>query len=460
MTRFSHDVRWILDLSDELERTAIAREIAREIREEEPQVIGVYGWWGAGKSYLLSQVIKHLLESNENEQVQMIVGVFEAWKYEMKGDLPVGLIRAFMDIEKGFKNESLFTNPETYKSIGKGLLELLAIAGPLLGPTGAVVGVAGEMIKAGITNVQDYKEAVADSGKEAQVDQIDRKIKELIQQIIRAAKRQESEPNPRLVMFIDDLDRCSPRNMVRMFEWLKVHLSVEHCTYVMALDNVAAAQAIVGQYRDYLGSEHEVGYGFRYLEKLVDTEYELALPERAELMALRQVCREDKYERVSEYTRAQTKIGDFPGVEYMDRLLKFRSLRIPRTMLKIVDRYRRILDLLRSSRPAAIALRNDLGGLSYPFWTLFLIAMYYRLDPHHMDDFVRGRGLLYGLMSGRDASDEEKWPGGEASPEYEFCHFAREFHELAGTSVPIPRPDNLQRLAALIREKTLPEANS
>jgi hypothetical protein len=137
----------------------------------------------------------------------------------------------------------------------------------------------------------------------------------------------------------------------------------------------------------------------------------------------------------------------------MEKLLRLRSLRIPRTMLKIVSKYRHTLEILLSGKAPATALRNDLG-LPYPFWTLFLVAMYYRLDPSDVDDFVRGRGILHQLMANEQASDY-KWPEKETSAEYEFCLFARAFGKLAGTSVPIPQSDKLQRLAAIIRENTL-----
>ena len=120
----------------------------------------------------------------------------------------------------------------------------------------------------------------------------------------------------------------------------------------------------------------------------------------------------------------------------MDRLLGLRSLRIPRTMLKIVSKYKRTLEILLGSEQPVTTFRNELG-LSYPFWTLFLVAMYYRLDPDDMDDFVRGRGIIYELMNGHEGVPDDKWPTDDTSPEYEFCFFAREFHRLAGTSMPI-----------------------
>jgi hypothetical protein len=81
--------------------------------------------------------------------------------------------------------------------------------------------------------------------------------------------------------------------------------------------------------------------------------------------------------------------------------------------------------------------------------------MYYRLDPGDVDDFVRGRGVIYELMNQHEDVPSDKWPEDETSPEYEFCLFAREFNLLAGTSMPIPQPGKLQRLAAIIRENTL-----
>ena len=67
--RYDHDVEQIDNLHDELERSHIASAIASELKSDNrARVIGIYGWWGSGKSYLLSQTIKLLFDDNLDTQ--------------------------------------------------------------------------------------------------------------------------------------------------------------------------------------------------------------------------------------------------------------------------------------------------------------------------------------------------------------------------------------------------------
>lgn len=220
-----------------------------------------------------------------------------------------------------------------------------------------------------------------------------------------------------------------------MFEWLKVHMLVEGCTYVLALDHIAAARAIVGRYREYLGEGQDLAYRLRYLEKLIEVEYELGIARDVEQMAIRQVHYPHKvpYRRVSEMAQ-QLRGGDCPGVQHIDQLLALRSLLVPRTMLKIVNRFKPVMEFLREH-----PLANQLPE-SYPFWVLFLIAMYYRLNPDHRDDFVRGRGTIHELMKNPGSVQSDKCGTG---PFREFCQYADRFGASAGSSLQILRVDYL-----------------
>ncbi|MEM4204764.1 MAG: hypothetical protein QXS54_11900, partial [Candidatus Methanomethylicaceae archaeon] len=225
---------------------------------------------------------------------------------------------------------------------------------------------------------------------------------------------------------------------------------VEGCIYVLALDNIAAARAIVGRYKEYLGEERDLAYGFRYLEKLVESEYELGIAPNVELMALRQVFGPSTtYKRVSEMARELCG-GDFPGVRSIDELLELRSLLVPRTMLKIVYKFRRTMEVLQS----VDFLRNQLPS-SYPFWTLLLIAMYYRLDPDHLDEFIRGRGIIHDLIKSPGSIPSDRWG---SWPLREFCQYAGRFGASTGTSMQLPQTEHLFRLASVIRENSFEQS--
>lgn len=453
--RYSHNLREIYSLKDGLKRDAIARKIAQEIRGgRTAQVIGVYGRWGSGKSYLLSQTISRLLEGNAREKLQIIACTYSPWQYEMEGDLAPGLIEALSKVEQEFPSSMSPHNPplcvqgeesEGYKQIARSMLDLVLSVAPVLTPSSALASAVGLAAKTVVKSVDDYHQELLARRQRPSIEALGKKMQELVDAILDAAYEADTEKTYRLVIFIDDLDRCCPENMVRMFEWLKVHLLAEGCVYVLALDHVAAARAIVGRYKEYLGEGRDLDYGFRYLEKLVDSEYELGMAPRAEQMALEQVYSGRRYEHLSEAAR-QLCGGDFPGIRNMDDLLALRSLRNPRTMLKIANKFGRALETILSD--AAAELRTQLPS-SYPFWILLLTAMYYKLEPDEMAEFVRGRGEIYELLRNPTAVDSSHWGDG---PLREFCQYASHFGSVAGTSMQLPSPAMMHQLAAIVRE--------
>jgi hypothetical protein len=253
---------------------------------------------------------------------------------------------------------------------------------------------------------------------------------------------------------IDDLDRCSPQHMVSMFEWLKVHLAVNGVTYVLALDHVAAARAIVGAYAKYLGKDEDLAYGFRYLEKLVEWEYELEDVTRVERMAIEEIYSDDPYARMHSVGAIARAIvgGDFPGIGHIEQLIELRTLRVPRTMLKIVRRFQDTMSAIQSS-PEGFKGRLP---ASYPFWTLFLISINYRLDPETLAAFVDGRSKLYQLLAGKsspaEASGKESASEWQTGPKLEVWQFAETLKRTGGASLSVPSVEILQALAAVIRE--------
>jgi hypothetical protein len=444
--KFDHSIDDIDGLEDDLHRNNIVDSLVADIRgKNRPKVIGIYGWWGAGKSYLLSLAIKLLLESNRNNKQQVIIITYNPWQYEMEGDLARGLIKTLSDVDTKFtgKNPN-FDQEKRFKKVALEILGYLSKISKLIPVYGEIISGLAEPTVNSAKEIINY--SIATQPETTEADKIQIRIQELVNAILDSAYKVDGTKDYRLVVFIDDLDRCSPENMVRLLEWLKVHLSVEGCTYVIALDHIAAARAIVGQYKKYLASDVDLAYGLRYLEKLVETEYELGTANFAEKMALRQIDRNSHFTKTSQMA-VKLSGGDFPGVNSIDELMKLRSLLNPRTMLKIAYKFKRAMDVL--DKPESVDLRTQLPS-SYPFWVIILVAMYYSVDPSVLDDFVRGKGNIYQLIKNPGSISSEDWGTG---PVREFCQFA---DRLSATSSSLQLPTNeiLFKLMSVIRENS------
>lgn len=438
----SEDLEQWKDVKDYLDRSPIAKSIAAEIRQPHPpQIIGVYGWWGAGKTHVLCQTIRELQNTNEQSSTPVIFCTFRAWRYEMEGNLAPGLIRAIADSERHLPDlEIPRDKKEESLKAAKTLLGLISELSIPSSPASQVVAIGA---KAGLHVVDAaIEQNTASTALVSTVDEIEKEIEKLVDTILEAARESDTKKRQfRLAVFIDDLDRCSPMNMVRMFEWLKVHLRVRNCVYIMGLDHIAAARAIVGHYREYLSKDDDLAYGLRYLEKLVDSEYVLDAAPSVETMALRHIYDSKIKGTLGQYTHDK-RGGYFTGEKEMSDLLRLHSLHPPRTMLKIVRKFERVVS--RLEQEDAKPLRDKLSD-AYPFWALFLIAMYYRLDPNYMRDFIKGSGVFYDALKGNPTQDSFKEPS-VMSEFYEFVIGLR----TTSKGLALPDPTALQQLAAVI----------
>lgn len=497
---FSHKIEDIdrvsADSADYLHRTPLATKIARELRQTASQrrgdnaggVVGVYGRWGAGKSYLMSQVIQQLLLDNKlDEKTQIVVCAFSPWRYEMESTLAQGLIQTLRTIHNQFpgrnpwtpelidKHKQLRDLIEKYKQAAGVLfvsMAIISVARTFLDPVGSIASLARSSSLSSASDVWRRNRSTPEEQQAQLFDKVDdlkKQMTMLVQQILEAAKKADETAHRTatkggakdskdwtLVMFIDDLDRCSPDNMVHLFEWLKVHLLVDNITYVLALDHTAAARAIVGHYKEYLGENKDLDYGFRYLEKLVDTEYELELGRDVENMALSQVFipapGQSLPPKLSELARLMAK-GDFPGIVFIDELASLRSLRIPRTMLKIVYKFSRALQTIEANTKEAAELRSRLPS-SYPFWLILICAMYYRLDPDDVAEFTKHQGKIYEALTQENAQPDKNWHEG---PQRDFFGFAQ---GLRRANLALPSSETLLELARVIRENTTDSDNT
>ena len=271
----------------------------------------------------------------------------------------------------------------------------------------------------------------------------------LIGQLRNAAGKSEGRPpeDYRVVVVIDDLDRCAPDLMVDMLNWLKVHLSVDQCSYLLALDHGAAARAIVGRYREYLG-DADVAYGLRYLEKIVDYEVELGRSDLVERMAVKAVT--DNATSVEEIVQQALKRQGVRSEE-IRKLMQLPTLQSPRTMLKVVTRFREALAVVQEQQQERLSGRSDGPQLptDYPFWLLLLVAMYYRLASEHIEAFCDGRTPL-----AEAATTAGQVVGRIPQPIREFDYFIASLLSESDAPSQVPSGTSLTELYSAVRQLT------
>ena len=223
----------------------------------------VSGDWGAGKTSLL-QAIRSRLASD----IKPAAVWFDAWHHEGQVALLPALVRRIWestpDSYRGTANAiSLFG--KVWRCAALATLR----AAPLLAQF-TPVPFLGEFIKA-----LKPKDLLSD------VEKIEDNLAPPEDEVIKLRKYfvemiQGAWPRVRPIIFIDDLDRCSPEGSVALLDAIRMIVTGRDdlsCQFIVALDRRVMSQAISNKFAGIKGYD-----GNRYLEKIFPFEFRVPPP--------------------------------------------------------------------------------------------------------------------------------------------------------------------------------------
>ena len=342
-------------------------------------LVGVFGHWGSGKTHALNLIGEALVNRSTTER-PCFACAFRAWEYEAETNLASAFIRCLVS-EQNYPWDQrapvfnrVLPSGATIRQAAWKFADFILRLGKSSGVPG--LGTVSEIGQA----LLDLRETDQALPPEPVADQVRRAMQDLITKLV--------PEGGRLYVLVDDLDRCSPPNIVKLFEWFKNHLDTTPCTYVIGLDHRIAAKAIVGHYRDYmaLSRQESLDYGYRYLDKLFETEFEILPSPMAEKMVLRRLDMDAR--SIPDWTR-KTVGRDFGGEPEMRSLLSVSALWLPRVLLRTLSTFRMSLAaLVRQNDTDRSLFSNDLPS-SFPFWLFLLSALHHLFPPDHVETFVR-----------------------------------------------------------------------
>ncbi|MBB5019928.1 hypothetical protein HNQ59_003236 [Chitinivorax tropicus] len=274
-------------LDDKLDRKPLVKAIAEQIAHcTPPMVLGVHGDWGAGKTSMLKQIRRYLTgehdtgkdQRNDTEKVAIydehIVTVwFEAWRYQHE---PVPVVALLQAMRRALSTPDKMG--AQIKKIGeiafRGVLNQIHDAAKTIKLEGLVPNA--EKIQA--LGVAWEKEHLAER---LPPDLVRDMLSDALSKLL--PKKSNKLPSPRLVVFIDDLDRCSPESAFRLLEGLKIYLSLPNCVFVLGMNQqVIAANLDKSLQHDTGVTDSARIRGEAYLEKLCTNIWRLPLPRNRE----------------------------------------------------------------------------------------------------------------------------------------------------------------------------------
>ncbi len=216
-----------------------------------PITIGIYGAWGSGKSSFMMQLRKRLVGGSKHSRGKIPTIWFEAWKYDRTQDVRSALIYQILNGIYASANEDTKTKilnaTKKWAQISLSLVKQMKLSPTIVG-TG---GISFPTLKEIQDDVADWKRF------QTAVDKFSFEFDAAVKAYLK------EYGSKRLVIFIDDLDRCLPENVIIILEALKLFLTVSSCVFVIGIDRSVAEKAIQIHYGIKPGIDRE------YLDKII-----------------------------------------------------------------------------------------------------------------------------------------------------------------------------------------------
>lgn len=274
-------------LDDKLDWDSELKRLSERIQRcPAPHVLGIHGDWGSGKTSFMRQLQWRLGgepprkdgsvtwpvgfgPSPEQKKLRKTIATiwFDAWRYQNE---PVPVVALLQEMRR--QMAGLPAVVEKFKKFGTIALRYTLDS---LVDVGKAIGVEGLPSAEKIEKLGERweKEHHAES---LPTDSIRGHLHETIKCLLPDAE------TARVVVFIDDLDRCNPKTAFRLLEGLKIYLSIPNCVFVLGMNERILIDAIreeVSAPKDTSIDELKLRAS-HYLEKICTDIHRLPLPSK------------------------------------------------------------------------------------------------------------------------------------------------------------------------------------
>lgn len=241
--------------SDFLGYNVLAKEVCKILTSsatKTPISIGLYGLWGSGKTSLLKMIQERLFRADKVRTVW-----FDLWHERFSTSPIISLVQTISNLESSKKS---------IKTMCKVLIE--SIASMLLSTA-----------THGKENIKDVKERF----KEAEAQDIEgMKNINLVGKFERLVK-EVTNPDKRLIVLIDDLDRCRKEEVGNLLDQIHHFMYVQNIAFILAVDRELLQKTFAERYGTFAGIEFESVPELPvpstdYLEKIIQLEFHIPPP--------------------------------------------------------------------------------------------------------------------------------------------------------------------------------------
>ncbi|MCB0027287.1 MAG: hypothetical protein KDE28_05235, partial [Anaerolineales bacterium] len=347
---------------------------------ETPLTVGVFGAWGSGKTSLLRMLYDDIEEAG-NPNVRTVW--FTAWKYDRQEVLwrafmlrvlnalyprksePTHLPREERDLIPKSKlnkseqqlvtllnrlEESVYQTVE-WEDVGERELDLKKLggrslsAGVKLSAWLASMGLYSHLAElvdkdaSALDDIQVAAEAISKQRRQMKrqqlvhMEQFEQSFAEAVRLVGQSsvAIKPSAPERGRLIVFVDDLDRCLPEKAIEVLEAIKLFLSVKGVVFILGMDQEVVQRGIEARYGALFKHEGNPQgelpiRGDTYLQKLVQIPFHLPPLSRINVEKFIGDLENDGGKRLSALTRQVFAAGLFPNPRQVKRALNIFQL--------------------------------------------------------------------------------------------------------------------------------------
>jgi hypothetical protein len=248
-----------------------AHALGQIIQDSKPPqfAVGIFGGWGSGKTTLMDAI-----KDNIKAATSLVTVEFNAWQYEREPQLLVPLLdtmrAALISWAKDKDEEKQDWVRKSAARIGR-VVRALA--------KGLSVGVG---LPGAVTANYDLDTALSALSEELNPESAQSVYYAAFQELKKSFDEFKKGGVTRVVVFVDDIDRCLPENALQVLESMKLFFDIEGFIFIVGLDPDVVGRAVQSKFlrleegRDNPGSSSSVIAGRlarEYIQKIFQVQY-------------------------------------------------------------------------------------------------------------------------------------------------------------------------------------------
>lgn len=320
---------------------------------DEIKMFSLYGEWGSGKSSLMKYLEKEL-------KADFNTFFFEAWEFEKDENLAMSLLEFITSKNKDITEELCSEILKYGGRILRGLGKSIKLNVPLF-PNGPGLELDPSAFLEEMSKKEELTFYKALEGFKTDFVRLEDYI----------TKRGKPKWN---IVFIDDLDRCEPEQVLNLLSAIKLFFTYGKKTiFFCGIDKIAVEQAVKTKYGEIVKANE-------YLEKIFDISF--SMPEHDNVLNLVKVYFDDREINHGKFKgKLNIKITDF-----------FREINFtnPRRIKKILNKYLILSNfkvILKGNQKYKDIVPNIISDDSGSFFETILTLYFLCLFEYHKETF-------------------------------------------------------------------------